>query len=103
MQEKPTQELIVNDLQGSEWRFKHVYQGNSSSLMDGTGKLHIGIRRLSNQCCSIGSSTFSRQSMEGSSRFIMSLSKYFEGGNHWSGFGMISKMQHGGDDSHVRR
>ncbi|KAJ8540249.1 hypothetical protein K7X08_030168 [Anisodus acutangulus] len=33
MQEKPTQELIVNDLQGSEWRFKHVYQGNSSSLM----------------------------------------------------------------------
>ncbi|KAJ8540250.1 hypothetical protein K7X08_030169 [Anisodus acutangulus] len=38
-----------------------------------------------------------------SSRFIMSLSKYFEGGNHWSGFGMISRMQHGGDDSHVRR
>lgn len=33
MQEKPTQELIVNDLQGNEWRFKHVFQGNSSSLM----------------------------------------------------------------------
>lgn len=32
---------------------------------DETGKLHVGIRRLSRQRCSIGASTFSRRSMEG--------------------------------------
>ncbi|XP_059317466.1 auxin response factor 2-like [Lycium ferocissimum] len=151
-QEKPTQELIVSDLLGNEWRFKHVYQGQprrhlftngwstfvtSKKLLPGdlvvflrdeTAKLHVGIRRLSNQRCSIGSSTFSRQSMEGvlavasyafatrslfsvyykpcynkSSQLIMSLSKYFEGGNHGHGVGLISRMQHGGEDSYARR
>ncbi|XP_049354796.1 uncharacterized protein LOC125819408 [Solanum verrucosum] len=151
-QEKPSQELIAMDLQGNEWRFKHAYQGQPRRhsltngwstfvtskkllagdlvvfLRDETGKLHVGIRRLSYQR-SIGASTFSRQSMEGalavashafatqslffvyhkpcydkSSQFIMSLSKYFEGGNHGCGVGMISRMQHEGEDSsHVRR
>ncbi|XP_055811484.1 auxin response factor 4-like isoform X2 [Solanum dulcamara] len=151
-QEKPSQELIAKDLQGNEWRFKHAYQGQPRrhSLTNGwstfvsskklcigdlvvflrneTGKLHVGIRRLSYQHCSIGASTFSRQSMEGvlavashafatrslffiyhkpcynkSSQFIMSVSKYFEGGSHGRGVGMISGMQHGGQDSHVKR
>ncbi|XP_060212420.1 auxin response factor 11-like [Lycium barbarum] len=150
--EKPSQELIVKDLQGYEWRFKHSYQGKPRRhsltsgwstfvtrkkllagdlvvfLRDETGKLHAGIRRLSYQHCSVGASTFSRQSMEGvlavashafatrslffvyhkpcynkSSQFIMSISKYFEGGNHGRGVGMISRMQHGEEDSHARR
>ncbi|KAJ8542328.1 hypothetical protein K7X08_017194 [Anisodus acutangulus] len=87
--QKPSQELIAKDLQGNEWRFKHAYQGQPRRhsltngwstfvtskkllagdlvvfLRDETSKLHVEIRRLSNQCCSIGSSTFSRQSMEG--------------------------------------
>ncbi|XP_016487495.2 uncharacterized protein LOC107807599 isoform X3 [Nicotiana tabacum] len=151
-QEKPTQELIVNDLQGNEWRFKHVFQGQPRRhlltngwgafvtskkllagdlvvfLRDETGKLHVGIRRLSYQCNSVGSSTFSRQSMEGvlavashafatrslfsvyykpchnrSSQFIMSLSNYFEGGNHGPGVGTISRTQQSSLDSHVKR
>ncbi|KAG5607887.1 hypothetical protein H5410_029379 [Solanum commersonii] len=98
-------------------------------LRDETGKLYVGIRRLSHEHCSIGASTFSRQSMKGvlavashafatrslffvynkpcynkSSQFIMSVSKYFEGGNHGHGVGMISRMQlEGEDSSHVRR
>ncbi|MCD9561054.1 hypothetical protein HAX54_019988 [Datura stramonium] len=151
-QEKPSQELIAKDLQGNEWRFKHAYQGQPRRhsltngwstfvtskkllvgdlvvfLRDETGKLHVGIRRISYQRCSVGASTLSRQSMEGvlavashafatrslffvyhkpcynkSSQFIMSASKYFEGGNHGHGVGMISIKQHGGMDSHVRR
>lgn len=151
-QEKPSQELIAKDLQGNEWRFKHAYQGQPRRhsltngwstfvtskkllagdlvvfLRDETGKLHVGIRRLSHQRCSVGASTFSGQSVEGvlavashafttrspffiyhkpcynrSSQFIMSVSKYFEGGNHGRGVGMISRMPHGGEDSHVRR
>ncbi|KAK4717363.1 hypothetical protein R3W88_015701 [Solanum pinnatisectum] len=152
-QEKPCQELIAEDLQGNEWHFKHAYQGQPRRhsltngwstfvtskkllagdlavfLRDETGKLHVGIRRLSHQRCSIEASTRSRQSVEGalavashalatrslffvyhkpcynkSSQFIMSLSKYFEGGNHGHGVGMISRMQHEGEDSsHVRR
>ncbi|KAL3338330.1 hypothetical protein AABB24_030463 [Solanum stoloniferum] len=152
-QEKPCQELIAEDLQGNEWRFKHAHQGQPRRhsltngwstfvtskkllagdlvvfLRDETGKLHVGIRRLSHQRCSIEASTRSRQSVEGalavashalatrslffvyhkpcynkSRQFIMSLSKYFEGGNHGRGVGMISRMQHEGEDSsHVRR
>ncbi|XP_049403679.1 uncharacterized protein LOC125867285 [Solanum stenotomum] len=152
-QEKPSQELIATDLQGNEWRFKHAYQGQPRRhsltngwstfvtskkllagdlvvfLRDETGKLYVGIRRLSHQHCSIGASTFSRQSMKGvlavashafatrslffvynkpcynkSSQFIMSVSKYFKGGNHGHGVGMISRMQlEGEDSSHVRR
>lgn len=151
-QEKPSQELIATDLKGNEWRFKHAYQGQPRRhsltngwsifvtskkllvgdlvvfLRDETGKLHVGIRRLSRQRCSIGASTFSRRSMEGvlavashafatqslffvyhkpcynkSSQFIMSVSKYFDGGSHGCGVGTISRMQHGVHDSNVRR
>ncbi|TMX03079.1 hypothetical protein EJD97_018476 [Solanum chilense] len=152
-QEKPCQELIAKDLKGNEWRFKHAFQGQPRRhsltngwstfvtskkllagdlvvfLRDETGKLHVGIRRLSYQHCSVGASTFSRQSMEvvltvashafatkslffvyqkpcynKSSQFIMSMSKYFEGGNHGIGVGMISRMQlESEDSSHVRR
>lgn len=39
-----------------------------------------------------------------SSQFIMSMSKYFEGGNHGIGVGMISRMQIESEDyCHVRR
>ncbi|CAN4096192.1 unnamed protein product [Withania somnifera] len=142
-QEKPSQELIAKDLQGNEWRFKHAYQGQPRRkhsltngwstfvtskkllardlvvfLRDETGKLHVGIRRLSHQRCSVGASTFSGQSVEGvlavashafttrspffvyhkpchnkSSHFLMSVSKSFEGGNHGHGVGMISLSQ----------
>lgn len=152
-QEKPCQELIAKDLKGNEWRFKHAHQGQPRRhsltngwstfvtskkllagdlvvfLRDETGKLHVGIRRLSYQHCSVGASTFSRQSMEvvlavashafatkslffvyqkpcynKSSQFIMSMSKYFEGGNHGIGVGMISRMQIESEDyCHVRR
>ncbi|KAL5221013.1 hypothetical protein ABZP36_025726 [Zizania latifolia] len=83
----PTQELITNDLHGSEWRFKHIYRGQprrhllttgwstfvtSKKLIAGdafvylrseTGEQRVGVRRLVQKQSTMPASVISSQSM----------------------------------------
>ncbi|KAK3012304.1 hypothetical protein RJ639_012852 [Escallonia herrerae] len=86
-QATPTQDLVAKDLQGSEWRFKHIFRGQprrhllttgwstfvSSKrlvagdafvfLRDDDGELRVGVRRLSRQQSPMPPSVISSQSM----------------------------------------
>lgn len=83
----PTQELISKDLNGSEWRFKHIYRGQprrhllttgwstfvtSKKLIAGdafvylrseTGEQRVGVRRLVQKQSTMPASVISSQSM----------------------------------------
>ncbi|KAK4262923.1 hypothetical protein QN277_028413 [Acacia crassicarpa] len=86
-QPTPTQELVVKDLHGYEWRFKHIFRGQprrhllttgwstfvtSKRLVAGdtfvflrgvNGELRVGVRRHARQQSSMPSSVISSQSM----------------------------------------
>ncbi|KAH1199041.1 Auxin response factor 9 [Glycine max] len=80
----PTQELVAKDLQGYEWRFKHIFRGQprrhllttgwsnfvtSKRLVAGdtfvgnNGELRVGVRRIAPVQSSMPSSVISSQSM----------------------------------------
>ncbi|XP_070031198.1 auxin response factor 1-like [Nicotiana tomentosiformis] len=87
--QKPIQELIVKDLNGSEWRFCHVFRGQPRRhlltkgwskfvaskklvtgdsvifLRGGNGELCVGVRRQAHGRHNIGSSPVSSQTVQG--------------------------------------
>lgn len=86
-QTTPTQELVAKDLNGYEWKFKHIFRGQPRRhllttgwstfvtskklvagdafvfLRGGNGELRVGVRRLARQQTHVPSSVISSQSM----------------------------------------
>ncbi|XP_075081624.1 uncharacterized protein LOC107807599 isoform X5 [Nicotiana tabacum] len=107
-QEKPTQELIVNDLQGNEWRFKHVFQGMKlANYMSGLGVYLINATPLDHQHFQgkawKGFLQLLPMPLQPEVSFLSTTSHATIGGNHGPGVGTISRTQQSSLDSHVKR